>query len=62
MDDENPKNKPITDKLMHYGMMACCIVMLLPVIGFFSLAERLRVCGAMHRLSPRSCCALERIL
>lgn len=35
MDHQNHKNKPTADRLMHYGMMACCIVMLLPVIGFF---------------------------
>ncbi|MHA6326561.1 DUF2933 domain-containing protein [Roseivivax sp. CAU 1753] len=35
MDHQNHKNKPTADRLMHYGMMACCIVMLLPVAGFF---------------------------
>ena len=35
MDHQNHRKKPITDRLMHYGMMACCAVMLLPVAGFF---------------------------
>lgn len=35
MHHDNPNKKPIADKFMHYGMMACCVVMLLPVIGFF---------------------------
>ena len=35
MDHHSHRKKPITDRLMHYGMMACCVVMLLPVAGFF---------------------------
>ena len=35
MDHRNNKARPIADRLMHYGMMACCVVMLLPVAGFF---------------------------
>lgn len=35
MDHQNPQQKPTADKLMHYGMMVCCVGMLLPVAGFF---------------------------
>lgn len=31
---ENQKSD-VTSKVMRYGMMACCTVMLLPVAGFF---------------------------
>lgn len=35
MDQPTDKKNPIADKLMHYGMMVCCVVMLLPIAGFF---------------------------
>jgi len=35
MNDKSNSDKPGHSKLMHYGMMACCAVMLLPVAGFF---------------------------
>jgi hypothetical protein len=52
MDHQNHKNKPTADRLMHYGMMACCIVMLLPV------APLLLCVGAhlvMHKFMGKSC-------
>lgn len=33
-DNSNPRGAGST-KLMHYGMMACCAIMLLPVAGYF---------------------------
>ncbi|MFC0159178.1 MULTISPECIES: DUF2933 domain-containing protein [Mameliella] len=35
MDNQTPSGKPLQGRLMHYGMMACCAVMLLPIVGFF---------------------------
>lgn len=35
MTRQTQTNKPIQDRLMHYGMMACCAVMLLPIAGYF---------------------------
>lgn len=35
MDHQNRNKNLIADKIMHCGMMACCVVMLLPVAGFF---------------------------
>lgn len=35
MNDKSNLNKTGHSKLMHYGMMVCCAVMLLPVAGFF---------------------------
>ena len=34
MNKQSQQNKPIKDRLMHYGMMACCVVMLVPIVGF----------------------------
>lgn len=35
MSDTNQEQSKTTNKVMHYGMMVCCTVMLLPVAGFF---------------------------
>jgi len=35
VDHQNHRKKPIADRLKHYGMMKCCVVMLLPIAGFF---------------------------
>ena len=35
MSDIQDKKSAASSKLMHYGMMACCAVMLLPVMAFF---------------------------
>ena len=35
MSSEKSAPKSGSSKLMHYGMIACCSVMLLPVAGFF---------------------------
>ena len=35
MSDTNDQKTPGASKLMHYGMMICCTVMLLPVAAFF---------------------------
>lgn len=57
------------DRLMHYGMMACCAVMLLPVAGILigggglggatgALAPLLLCLGAhlvMHKMMGKSC-------
>jgi hypothetical protein len=35
MSETNDPKQPMTSKLMHYGMLICCTVMLLPVAGYF---------------------------
>lgn len=35
MYDTSKEDRKGHSKLMHYGMMACCAVMLVPVAGFF---------------------------
>ncbi|SMX49733.1 DUF2933 domain-containing protein [Maliponia aquimaris] len=35
MTRQTQTNKPFQDRLMHYGMMACCALMLLPIAGYF---------------------------
>ncbi|WP_238367857.1 DUF2933 domain-containing protein [Mesobacterium pallidum] len=34
MDNQTPSGKSLQDRFMHYGMMACCAVMLLPIVGY----------------------------
>lgn len=35
MSEKTNTTRPGRSKLMHYGMMACCAIMLLPIIGYF---------------------------
>ena len=40
MKQADKPDTPGSSKLMHYGMMACCAVMLLPVAGYFVAGGR----------------------